>query len=76
MAFQSSASCVRSWMARAAQGRPHGLFQLADHPVAERLERREPGGQPRTGRDLPGMLKQVEVLTAASRITGQQQVGG
>ena len=58
------------------QGRLHGLFQLAGHPVAERLKRREPGGQPRIGRDLPGVLKQVKVLTAASRITRQQQVGG
>ena len=30
------------------QGLLHGLFQLAGHPVAERLKRREPGGQPRT----------------------------
>ena len=58
------------------QGLLHGRFQLAGHPVAERLKRREPGGQPRIGRNLPGVLKQVKVLTAASRIPRQQQVGG
>ena len=54
----------------------HGRFQLPGHPVAERLKRRQPGGQLRTGRNPSGLLKQVKVLAAASRITRQQQVGG
>jgi len=58
------------------QGLLHGRFQLPGHPVAERLKRCQPGGQLRTGRNPSGLLKQVKVLAAASRITRQQQVGG
>ena len=58
------------------QRRLYGLFQLACHPVTERLKRREARGQPRVGRDLFGMIKQIKVVTAASRIAGQQQLGG
>ena len=64
-------------MARAVEGRVHGLVQLAGLPVAERPHRREPGRQPRLGRDRRlGALEQVKVLAAAGRVARQQQVGG
>ena len=64
-------------MARAPRAASHGLVQLAGQRVVEAAHRREPGRQPRLGRDRrPGALQQVKVLAAASGVTQQQQVGG
>ena len=64
-------------MALAAEARAHGLVELAGQRVVEGAHRREPGRQPRLGRDRrPGALQQVKVLAAACRVTPKQQVGG
>ena len=75
-AFHSSVSCVRSWMARAARAAGTASSSLAGQRVVERPHRREPGRQPRVGRDRRlGALEQVKVLAAAGRVARQQQVG-
>ena len=76
-AIQSSLTCVRSCMARAARAFFTALLHLAGHHVAHGLRHREPGRQLRVG---PGrrlhVPQQIQVLASASDVSGQQQVNG